>query len=196
MVDDVHLFDQLPSNDVTAVASDWWGLHISAESGTMTHWNALSEEFEEGLDRTPTNQRIERIVADGTTAVLMIDNGLVIVEASSSTHALLASETVIGISDVALDATGAIWASTFDDGLAAWGPPPGYQPVPSAANLRATTLNLGIGTGFADVTDYLHPGTSIDLLNLTGLDNLSLAAGAAGALTPVSYTHLRAHETP
>ena len=186
VVDDVHRFDQLPSNDVTAVASDWWGLHISTESGTMTHWNALSEEFEEGLDRTPTNQRIERIVADGTTAVLMIDNGLVIVEASSSTHALLASETVIGISDVALDATGAIWASTFDDGLAAWGPPPGYQPVPSAANLRATPLNLGIGTGFADVTDYLHPGTSIDLLNLTGLDNLSLAAGAAGALTPTA----------
>ena len=49
VVDDTHRFDQLPSNDVTAVAADWWGLHIATESGTMTHWNALSEEFEEGL---------------------------------------------------------------------------------------------------------------------------------------------------
>jgi len=184
VVDDTHRFDQLPSNDVTAVAADWWGLHIATESGTMTHWNALSEEFEEGLDRTPTNQRVEHIVADGTTAVLMTNSGLVLVEASSAAHAQLAAETVVGISDVALDASGAVWASTFDDGLAAWGAPPGYQPVPSAASLRATPLNLGIGTGFADVTEYLHPGTSIDLLNLTGLDNLTLAAGTAGTLTP------------
>ena len=47
-------------------------------------------------------------------------------------------------------------------------------------------LNLGIGTGFADVTEFLHPGTTIDLLNLTGLSNVSLAAGAAGALTPTA----------
>ena len=136
----------------------------------MTHWNSLSEEFEEGLDRTPTNQRIERIASDGTTAVLMTPSGLVLVEASSSTHAQLASETVIGISYVGLDASGAVWASTFDDGLAAWGAPPGYLPVPSAASLRATPLNLGVGTGFADVTEYLHPGTSIDLLDLIGVD--------------------------
>ncbi|MGB1462590.1 MAG: hypothetical protein ACPG8Q_03560, partial [Candidatus Poseidoniaceae archaeon] len=145
---------------------------------------ALSEEFEEGIDRTPTNQRVERIVADGTTAVLMTASGLLLVEASSATHVLLASETVVGISDIALDASGAVWASTFDDGLAAWSAPPGYLPVPSAASLRATPLNLGIGTGFADVTEFLHPGTSIDLLNLTGLDNLTLAAGTAGTLTP------------
>lgn len=186
VIDDTLRFDQLPSNDVTAVASDWWGLHIATESGTMTHWNSLSEEFEEGLDRTPTNQRIERIASDGTTAVLMTPSGLVLVEASSSTHAQLASETVIGISDVGLDASGAVWASTFDDGLAAWGAPPGYLPVPSAASLRATPLNLGVGTGFADVTEYLHPGTSIDLLDLIGVDALTLPAGTAGGLTPTA----------
>lgn len=186
VVDDTHRFDQLPSNDVTAVASDWWGLHIATDSGTMTHWNALNEEFEEGLDRTPTNQPVVRISSDGTTAVLMTQNGLVLVEASSAGHALLASETVIGVSDVGLDGTGAIWATTFDDGLAAWGPPPGYQPVPSAASLRATPLNLGIGTGFADVTEYLHPGTSIDLLDLVGLSSLALPNGTAGTLTPTA----------
>ena len=186
VIDDTLRFDQLPSNDVTAVASDWWGLHIATESGTMTHWNPLSEEFEEGLDRTPTNQRVERITSDGTTAVLMTANGIVLVEASAFTHAELASETVIGISDVALDASGAVWASTFDDGLAAWGAPPGYLPVPSAASLRATPLNLGVGTGFADVTEYLHPGTSIDLLDLVGVDALTLPAGTAGGLTPTA----------
>ena len=186
VIDDTHRFDQLPSNDVTAVASDWWGLHIATETGTMTHWNALSEEFEEGLDRTPTNQRVEQIVADGTTAVLMTASGLVLVEASSAAHAQLASETVVGISDVALDASGAVWASTFDDGLAAWSAPPGYQPVPSAASLRATPLNLGVGTGFADVTEYLHPGTSIDLLDLVGVDALTLPAGTMGGLTPTA----------
>lgn len=186
VVDDTHRFDQLPSNDVTAVSSDFWGLHVATGSGTMTHWNALSEEFEEGLDRTPTNQPVTRITSDGTTAVLMIDNGVVLVEASSTTHSLLASETVIGVSDVALDASGAVWASTLDDGLAAWSPPPGYQPVPSATSLRATPLNLGIGTGFADVTDYLHPGTSIDLLDLAGVPTLTLPNGSIGTLTPTA----------
>ncbi|GIR07908.1 MAG: hypothetical protein CM15mP18_2370 [Methanobacteriota archaeon] len=130
VVDDTHRFDQLPSNDVTAVAADWWGLHIATESGTMTHWNALSEEFEEGLDRTPTNQRVERIVADGTTAVLMTNSGLVLVEASSATHAQLAAETVVGISDVALDISGPV-GQHLDDGLGAWAPPPATSRCPA-----------------------------------------------------------------
>ena len=181
---------------MTAVASDWWGLHIATESGTMTHWNALSEEFEEGLERTPTNQRVERIVADGTTAVLMTNSGLVLVEASSAAHAQLAAETVVGISDVALDASGAVWASTFDDGLAAWSAPPGYQPVPSAASLRATPLNLGIGTGFADVTEFPASSTTIDLLNLTGLQRepRRWCGGSAHAHRPaagVQFEHPR-----
>ena len=36
------------------------------------------------------------------------------------------------------------------------------------------------------LTEFLHPGTTIDLLDLTGLSNVSLAAGATGALTPTA----------
>ena len=34
LVSQTHRFDQLPSNTVTAIASDWWGLHIATVSYT------------------------------------------------------------------------------------------------------------------------------------------------------------------
>ena len=37
-----HQFDQLPSNSVTAVATDYWGVHIATDVGPMVHWNAGS----------------------------------------------------------------------------------------------------------------------------------------------------------
>ena len=81
-------------------------------------------------------------MADGTTAVLMTNSGLVLVEASSAAHAQLAAETVVGISDVALDASGAVWASTFDDGLAAWSARPATSRCPAqpASEPRRSTL--------------------------------------------------------
>ena len=42
VIDDTHRFDQLPSNDVTAVASDWWGLHIATETGTTVSYTHLT----------------------------------------------------------------------------------------------------------------------------------------------------------
>ena len=44
-----HRFDQLPSNYVTAVASDYSGLHIATDVGPMVHYDGLSDEFEDGL---------------------------------------------------------------------------------------------------------------------------------------------------
>ena len=44
-----HRFDQLPSNYVTAVASDYAGLHIATDVGPMVHYDGLSDEFEDGL---------------------------------------------------------------------------------------------------------------------------------------------------
>ena len=33
-----HQFDQLPSNYVTAVTSDTWGIHVATETGPLVHW--------------------------------------------------------------------------------------------------------------------------------------------------------------
>ena len=43
-----HRPDQLPHNTVTAVATDWWGVHIATVGEPITHWNASTGQFEDG----------------------------------------------------------------------------------------------------------------------------------------------------
>ena len=66
LVTQAHRFDQLPSNTVTALASDWWGLHIATDVGPMTHWNALNGQFEDGVAAFQVpSWPIERLVSNG-----------------------------------------------------------------------------------------------------------------------------------
>jgi hypothetical protein len=44
-----HKFDQLPSNTIDALASDWWGLHIATDVGPMTHYNGQTNQLEDGV---------------------------------------------------------------------------------------------------------------------------------------------------
>ena len=45
---DLHQFDQLPSNTVTAVTSDTWGVHIATDVGPLVHWFVSSGDFVSG----------------------------------------------------------------------------------------------------------------------------------------------------
>ena len=45
---DLHQFDQLPSNTVTAVTSDIWGVHIATDVGPLVHWFVSSGDFVSG----------------------------------------------------------------------------------------------------------------------------------------------------
>ena len=67
-----HRFDQLPSNYITAVASDYAGLHIATDVGPMVHYNGLSNEFEDGLASFQLpSWPIYRMSSDGTHLCLL-----------------------------------------------------------------------------------------------------------------------------
>lgn len=172
---DTMRFDQLPSNDVTAVAADWWGVHVATDTGALTHWNSLSEEFEEGVGRQSTlGWPVDQMESDGSTLMLRTSFGLTFVEASASSHAARRTENVQTVTDMAIDGSGSLWASSTVPTLYGWGPAPGHRPVPSKPFSRATPLNLGVGTGFINATAMLHPGFSIDLLDAVGASSISI----------------------
>ena len=162
-------FDQLPSNDVTAVAADWWGVHVATDTGALTHWNSLTEEFEEGVGRgSVLGWPVDQMESDGSTLMLRTSFGLTFVEAAASTHAVRSTQNVQTVTDMAIDGSGSLWASSTVPTLYGWGPAPGHRAVPSKPFSRATPLNLGVGTGFINATAMLHPGFSIDLLDAVG----------------------------
>lgn len=190
-IDDTFRFDQLPSNDVTAVASDWWGVHVATSTGSLTHWNSMSEEFEEGIDRLTTlGWPVNRMVSDGTTLMLQSSIGLTFVEASSSSHAARTTVASQTITDVTIDGNGSIWASSTVPTLYGWGPAPGHRPVPSKPFSRASPLNIGIGTGFVNATTMLHPGFPIDLLDAIGSDNLTVGSVGGNGVMPLGFLPL------
>ncbi|MCS5536272.1 MAG: hypothetical protein NZ802_10495, partial [Candidatus Poseidoniales archaeon] len=48
---DTTLIDVLPSNVITALVDDWWGVHIATDEGPMMHWNGATGEMEQGASR-------------------------------------------------------------------------------------------------------------------------------------------------
>ena len=104
---DTHRFDQLPSNYITAVASDYAGLHIATDVGPMIHYDGLSDEFEDGLSSSQIpSWPIYRMSSDGTHLMLMGLNAMTIVEAHSTSHASVKSATIRNPTNVAVGANG------------------------------------------------------------------------------------------
>mgnify|MGYP003317461561 FL=1 len=82
-----HEFDQLPSNNIDALTSDYWGIHIATDIGPMTHWNSTSSFFESGI---PSYQvfgwPVEKMVSDGDHVLVFGGSGVSILEARTNSH--------------------------------------------------------------------------------------------------------------
>ncbi len=173
--------DSLPSNDVTAIAADGWGVHIATEEEPLSHWNAITNQMENGAVASDTN---------GWPITSLSSNGQTLL---AGTTGLMHRISVQGVGHPVINSTGApgiiatfqgqygTWVAAGEDGVRPFGPSPGYEMMPQVVDKRATPLRATIGVEMTDITTAARPDNSITLDLGTGVlvgeenDALSLA---------------------
>ena len=176
-----HRFDQLPSNTVTALTNDWWGLHVATDVGPMTHWNASSTEFEDGLAsyQTPT-WPVEGMMSNGDELIAFSSMTATLSESRTSSHARLTSFNQGDITDGLVTGTH-VWVTTTE-GLVGWQTNGQYTEVDDYTMRRAHPLTVRALTngGGLNITEMTHPGVDIVLVDPTGPYALNPTQGTAG----------------
>ena len=176
-----HRFDQLPSNTVTALTADWWGLHMATDVGPLTHWNASTGDFEDGTSSLQIQYPIVHMLSDGDEllSVGSRDN-LLLSEARTPAHAFTASLGAAGLVTGTLGANH-IWAIT-EDGLLGWERNGQFTSVESSSMRRALPLTvraMGNGGGI-NISDMTHVGMQIELVDPTAPFALDATQGTPG----------------
>ena len=169
-----HQFDQLPSNAVTAVAADIWGVHIATDIGPLTQWvrgtnqfyssanTALMQEWPVYKMRSDGNYLIT-VGNDGAT-VLSVGNGF----NSSSIHSTYREFDTNGGSVVA----NSLVVIATSNGLKIWNLNSGVE-FETTSLRRADPLSLGFQLQFQDVSNYTHPGMQFNLVDANSTVTLS-----------------------
>ncbi len=176
-----HRFDQLPSNTVTALTADWWGLHMATDVGPLTHWNASTGDFEDGTSSLQIQYPIVAMLSDGEDllSVGSRDN-LLLSEARTPAHAFTVSLGASGLVTGTLG-TNHIWAVT-EDGLLGWERNGQFTSVESSSMRRALPLTvraMGNGGGI-NISDMTHLGMHIELVDPTAPFALDATQGTPG----------------
>jgi hypothetical protein len=189
-----HEFDQLPSNNIDALASDFWGVHIATDIGPMTHWNSTSTFFENGI---PSYQifgwPVQKMVSDGDHILVFGGNGVSIVEARTSSHQNLKMISMPSLTGGTISSD-YIWLTTDGEGLYGYENNPQYTELERVSIRYADPLNVGFNLVTKDITDRTHPGMSITLADLTStvaLDSTQGVVGTNGILfqaVPLAFT--------
>ncbi len=175
-----HRFDQLPSNYITAIASDYAGLHIATDVGPMVHYDGLTQEFEDGLASFQLpSWPIYRMSSDGTHLMLMGLNAMAIVEAHTASHSSVKSAIVQNPTNVAVGANG-FWLTTSDAGLRGWTPATAFDEMEGQTSRYANPLNIGFNSQYMDISNMTHPGYTIDLVTPDSPVTLNASTGQAG----------------
>ena len=176
---DLHQFDQLPSNSVTAVASDIWGVHVATTTGPLVHWVRSTGDFNSGANIfSMEDWPVYSMRSDGSYLLAIGDNGGTVVQAGINGNPIIGRYS-------AQDATGGSVVSnsyvtiSTSDGLKVWSLNTGDE-VESFDLRRADPLSLGFQLQFQDVTDYTHPGMQVVLVDSSNAVTLS-DDGTAGA---------------
>ena len=176
-----HRFDQLPSNTVTALAADWWGIHIATEGWPLTHWNVSSGDFEDGVGFFQTQYPIHSMYSNGDEVLALGgENDGMLVEAQTSAHTYLAG---FRPGEVIAGTLGAnhVWIVNTD-GLNGWQTNGQYTSVEPSSMRRALPLTvraMGNGGGI-NISDMTHLGMPIELVTPSDPYSLDAAQGTPG----------------
>ncbi len=182
LVAQTHRFDQLPSNTVTALAQDWWGLHIATDVGPMTHWNGINAQFEDGAAAFQIpSWPVEKLVSNGDELLAIGRDIITIIDATTPSHSV---SKVFVIPDVSIT-SGTIsqdylWITTDDDGLFGWMNNPQWTPLERFELRRADPLNMGFNLINQDITNKTHPGVQIELATIDEPIYLATDSGSPG----------------
>ena len=200
---DTYLVDMLPSNEVSAIASDWWGVHIATSEQPLMHWNGAASEMEQGISSWGVaSWPILHLSSDGTHLLALSTLGLDLIDVQSSTHSSTPLVRMPGLVSGYIDANG-VWVGS-EYGMFSWSGSPSFQEKERAVMRRAEPLQINFAGESHDVTDEARPGNRIQLVNSSNpvaipnfgtpgpgnipltQDMLTLTSPVAGAATWVS----------
>ncbi len=153
--------DMLPSNTVTALASDNWGIHIATESGPIYHYNASSYSMEIGAAAgSMQSWPVTSMLSDGSR-IVAAGNGFNIIGVVN--HDVRAYDSAMDsyVNDIAL--YGTTLALATDEGVLAYRPYWTLEQVYVDEYARAENLDLTILGGTTDITDQTRPGNDIEI---------------------------------
>ncbi len=162
MANGTYQIDMIPSNDVRAIATDDWGVHIATDSQPLVHWNATMMEMETGLGRnTLLTWPPFQMVSDGDYIAVVSPRGIDVVR-SGGDHSRVTSEIVPGISSAFLD-NSALYV-VAEDGLHLFEPVESLRELERGHQRRAEPLIALYAGSSWDITDTAHPGMSTVLI--------------------------------
>lgn len=169
-----HQFDQLPSNSVTAVTSDLWGVHIATDTGPLTQWvrgtnlfyssanAALMQDWPIYSMRSDGNYLIA-FGTDGAT-VLSVGNGF-------NPSSIYSTYTELDTNGGSVTSNSLVVIAT-SDGLKIYDLNSGSE-YETTTLRRADPLSLGFQMQFQDVSNYTHPGMQFNLVEQGSTINVS-----------------------
>ena len=173
-----HQFDQLPSNSVTAVTADIWGVHIATNTGPLVHWVRSTGQFDSGANVfSMEDWPVYSMRSDGSHLIAIGENGATVIQIGNG-------NPIIG-RYTAADATGgsvvtnSYVAVSTANGLKAWMLNSGDE-VDATTLRRADPLSLGFQLQFQDVSNYTHPGMQVVLVDAANAVTLN-SDGSPGA---------------
>ena len=178
--------DMIPSNDVRAVATDQWGVHIATSSQPLVHWNGSSMSMEAGpgaldLQAWP----ILDLTSDGTNIAVISPSKISVVR-SAGNHEVLAIGDLIG----AISGDADSWmglAAIGEDGLHIYRPMESLNEVDREAQRRATPLTAIFVDRTVDITESTLPGMSTVLVNHESTISIPIDANQANSSELLLY---------
>ena len=149
--------DMIPSNDVSAVETDLWGVHIATSIQPLVHWNASSMKIEAGpggidLQAWP----ITELTSDGNHLAAISASKISVVEATGD-HGVVKIGEMAG----AVSGDADLWmglAVIGEDGLHIFKPMETLREIPRENQRRAFPLTAIFADRTMDITESTRPG--------------------------------------
>ena len=165
-IDDQEIFrdyplDMLPSNSVTALAVDVWGVHVATDTGPLHHYNFSSYSMEIGLQAASSQSWPISIMESDGSRLVAAGSGFNVIGVMD--HQSRAYEPALGssINDIALYGDTLILAT--DSGTLAYRPYWALERIYQDEYARAENLDLTFLGQTTDITDAARPGNQITL---------------------------------
>ena len=155
--------DMIPSNDVRAVATDDWGVHIATSAQPLVHWNGSSMSMESGVGALAIQGwPVLDLSTDGTHLSVITPSRVTIVKATGGHEVVIVGDMPGAITS---DAYFGRLAVLGQDGLHVFQPVETLREVPRENQRRADPLTAIFIDRSMEITDSTRPGMQTVLVD-------------------------------
>jgi hypothetical protein len=161
---DTTLIDVLPSNLITALASDWWGVHIATRSNPLMHWNGTSAEMEQGSPSSSlASWPVVHMDSNGQHVIAISELGVDLLDVTGNFHTASPLTSYAGFTRGTITSSGVYVVGS--DGLHVWSGHPSFIEKNRSNMRRAEPLMINFGGDTFDATEEARPGNLITLVD-------------------------------